>query len=213
MKSLHLPNLLHISLITLVTAFVFWDFSNLSLALSSNEFRAGHIIDDSIFFNPNAMGTQEIQNFLNAKVPSCDTNGDKPHTSGGIRRDYAASKGYSPPFTCLKDYRLDVSGKSEDSYCGCSVSSGNKSAAEIINEVSKACGINPMTLIVLLQKEQSLVADDWPWSIQYRSATGYGCPDSAECDSAYYGFFNQVYSAARQFQRYAKQASLFSYQH
>ena len=25
---------------------------------------------------------------------------------------------------------------------------------------------------------------------------GYGCPDTAACDAQYYGFFNQVYSAA-----------------
>jgi hypothetical protein len=64
---------------------------------------------------------------------------------------------------------------------------------------------------VLLQKEQSLLTDDWPWSIQYRSATGYGCPDTAPCDSEYYGFFNQVYSAARQFKRYGLDKDLFSY--
>ena len=32
---------------------------------------------------------------------------------------------------------------------------------------------------------------------------GQGCPDTAACDTAYYGFFNQVYGAARQFKRYA----------
>jgi hypothetical protein len=77
--------------------------------------------------------------------------------------------------------------------------------------VSEACGINPQVLIVLLQKEQSLVTDDWPWTTQYRSATGYGCPDTAPCDSEFYGFFNQVYSAARQFKRYVRDANLFSY--
>jgi hypothetical protein len=66
-------------------------------------------------------------------------------------------------------------------------------------------------LLVLLQKEQSLVSDDWPWSIQYRAATGYGCPDTAACDSEYYGFFNQVYNAARQSQRYVKQSHLFNF--
>lgn len=211
MKSLHLRKFPLFSLAAMLLASLLAPPA-ISLALSSSEFRGGHLIDDSIFFNPNSMGTQEIQNFLNSKVPSCDTNGDKAHSSGGIRRDYAASKGYSPPFTCLKDYRQDIPNKSSDSYCG-GVGSGNRSAAEIINEVSKACGVNPMALIVLLQKEQSLVTDDWPWSIQYRSATGFGCPDTAECDSAYYGFFNQIYSAARQFQRYAKQSSLFNYQH
>ena len=54
---------------------------------------------------------------------------------------------------------------------------------------------------MLLQKEQSLVTDDWPWSVQYRSATGYGCPDTAPCDAQYYGFTNQVNKAAWQFRR------------
>jgi uncharacterized protein with LGFP repeats len=31
---------------------------------------------------------------------------------------------------------------------------------------------------------------------------GYGCPDTAACDSTYNGLFNQLYMAARQFQRY-----------
>ena len=32
---------------------------------------------------------------------------------------------------------------------------------------------------------------------------GQGCPDTAACDTRYYGFFNQVYGAAWQFKRYA----------
>lgn len=213
MKSLHLSSRLSIALPTLVLTVLLFLFPTQSLALSSSEFRAGHLIDDSIFFNPTSMGAQEIQSFLNAKVPNCDTNGDKAHSNGSIRRDYAASEGYSPPFTCLKDYRQDVPATPADSYCSSGISSGNKSAAEIINDVAKACGINPMALIVTLQKEQSLVTDEWPWSIQYRSATGFGCPDTASCDSAYYGFFNQVYYAARQFQRYVKQSSQYNFQH
>src|SRR3990167_3597169 len=122
MRSLNLPNLKLFSFAVIFMVGVFLALPGNSLALSSSEFRAGHIIDDSIFFNPNAMGTQEIQNFLNAKVPSCDTNGDKPHSSGMIRRDYAATKGYYPPFTCLKDYRQDVPSKSADTYCSGGVS-------------------------------------------------------------------------------------------
>jgi hypothetical protein len=77
--------------------------------------------------------------------------------------------------------------------------------------VGQACNVNPKALIVTLEKEQSLVDDDWPWPIQYRSAMGYGCPDTAACDSDYYGFFNQVYNAARQFKRYGRDANLFNY--
>jgi hypothetical protein len=95
--------------------------------------------------------------------------------------------------------------------CKGSISSGIKTGAQIIYDVSQACGINPQVLIVLLQKEQSLITDDWPWSIQYRSATGYGCPDTAPCDSEYYGFFNQVYQAAKAFRRYEANPNGYNY--
>ena len=52
---------------------------------------------------------------------------------------------------------------------------------------------------MLLQKEQGLVTDTWPLNVQYRSATGYFCPDDEPCNSAYYGFTNQVRWAARMF--------------
>jgi hypothetical protein len=88
---------------------------------------------------------------------------------------------------------------------------GRKSAAQIINEVGASCGINPKVILITLQKEQSLITDDWPWSVQYEKATGYACPDTAACDPAYAGFFKQVYYGARQFKRYANDASSFRY--
>ena len=182
-----------------------------AVALSGNDFIASRIMDDAVFFNPNTMNTSNIQAFLNAKVPTCDTNGTQIYSGSTTRATYGTSQGYPPPYTCLKDYSQSIQGSSADSYCGGDIGAGTKLAAQIIYEVSQACGVNPKVLIVLLQKEQSLVTDDWPWSIQYRSATGYGCPDTASCDAQYYGFFNQVYNAARQFQRYAKQPGSFNY--
>ncbi len=180
-------------------------------AANPANFSAGRIIDDQIFFDPAGLSQSEIQNFLNAKVPTCDTNGNQMYGSTGLtRKQYAATKGYSTPFTCLKDYVTQTVSKPADAYCN-GYPQVQKTAAEIIYGVSQSCGINPRVLIVLLQKEQGLVTDDWPWTIQYRSATGYGCPDTAACDSQYYGFFNQVYSAARQFKYYAQNASSFNY--
>lgn len=179
-------------------------------ALSGSDFQASRIIDDSIFFNGTSMSPAEIQQFLNSKVPVCDTNGTQPY-GGTTRAEYAASRGYPAPFICLKDYRQDTPSKpAEPGLCG-TYSGANRSAAEIIYEVGVSCGISQRTLLVLLEKEQSLVTDDWPWSIQYRSATGYGCPDTAPCDAEYYGFFNQVYSAARQYKKYGRDASSFRY--
>lgn len=187
-------------------------------ALSGNEFRAGRIIDDSVMFNGDAMSASEIQNFLNAKLPSCDTNGSQAsshwYDAAGryyTRAEWGSINGYPAPYTCLKDYSESTPSKAADTYCANNYTGGAKSAAQIINDVSRACNVSQKSLLVLLQKEQGLVTDDWPWSIQYRSATGFGCPDTAACDSTYYGFFNQVYNAARQFQRYVKQSSLFNY--
>lgn len=144
---------------------------------------AGNIITDSVFTNKTTMNASQIQAFLNSKVPSCDTWGTQPSEyGGGTRRQWAEARGYNAPFTCLRDYRQ-----------------GGKNAAQIIYETAQKYTINPQVLLVLLQKEQGLVTDTWPLSIQYRSATGYGCPDNAACDADYYGFANQVKWAAIMF--------------
>lgn len=182
-------------------------------ALSGASFKAGRIIDDSVFNNSNTMTVSQIQNFLNAKVPVCDTNGQKMYSSTQTRAQYGASRGYPAPYTCLKTYKQTVPTvtNSGSDLCKGSITGGTKTAAQIIYDVSKACGVNPQTLIVLLQKEQSLITDDWPWSIQYRSATGYGCPDTAPCDSEFYGYFNQVYQAAKAFKRYEANPANYNY--
>ncbi len=180
-----------------LSQFVFVPFKKVA-ALTGSDFNAGYIIDDSVFFNPNAMTTLQVQEFLNSKVPICDVN----HAGSGTNQ---------PPFTCLKDFQQDVPAKAADQYCGGAITAGRKSAAQIIYDVGIGCGVSQKSLIVLLQKEQALVTDTWPWDIQYRSATGYGCPDTAACDTAYYGFFNQVYNAARQFKRYTLDSGSFNF--
>jgi hypothetical protein len=178
-------------------------------ALSGGDFSAGDIISDGIFFNGGDMSPQAIQAFLNAKVPVCDSWGQQPY-AGTTRAAYGASRGYPAPYTCLKEYVESIPGRLPDDLCT-GVGSGIKSSAQLIYEAGISCGVNPKALLVLLQREQTLVADDWPWSIQYQKATGFGCPDTAACDSQYYGFFNQVYSAARQFKRYARDRNLYSH--
>lgn len=173
-------------------------FSLQASAISGSDFRVDRVIDDSIFFDSTTMTTGDIQAFLNSKVPTCDTN-------------HAASGSNTPPFTCLKDYQQAVQGRPADQYCSGAVGAGTKSAAQIIKDISVACTVSPKVLIVLLQKEQSLVTDTWPWTTQYDHATGFACTDSAPCDPDFAGFFNQVWYAARQFQRYVKQPQNFTY--
>lgn len=207
-------------------------FTQIASALSGSDFRAGRIIDDPVFYNRSAMSVTQIQNFLNAKLPTCDTNGTKNYSyhyrsSDGrvnnsndpwittTRATYGhrvevwqdkigePSKGSKAPYTCLKSYKQNTPYKAGQSgLCSAINAKTGRSSANIINDVVQACGVSAKVLLVLLDKEQSLVTDDWPWGIQYRSATGYGCPDDAACDSEYYGFFNQIYHAALQYKRY-----------
>lgn len=191
-----------------------------SFALSGSEFNNANIIDDSIFFNSGTMSASSIQTFLNGKVPTCDTNGTQPY-AGTTRAAYSTSRGYPPPYTCLKDFTQTVPSIAADSFCSQGINAGTYSAAQIIYYVSRACSINPQTLMVILQKEQSLITDDWPWSNQYTKATGFGCPDSDlpsnvdannnNCYDEYEGFFKQVYYSARQFNRYVQQPENYNY--
>lgn len=74
-------------------------------------------------------------------------------------------------------------------------------AAEVIYSASKQYRINPKYLIVLLQKEQSLITDPNPSQKQLDWATGYAVCDSClmtdEEIQKYKGFYNQVTNAAK----------------
>jgi len=180
--------------------------------VTAGDWSATRITDDAVFFKANTLNPGDIQNFLNAKVPTCDTNGTQPsgHAGYATRADWSIAQGVPPPFICLRDFTQAIPSVTADAYCN-GIGGGTKSAADIIFNVAQACNINPEVLIVLLQKEQTLVSDDWPWPVQYRSATGYGCPDTAACDTSYYGFFNQVYNAGRQFRRYITQPDSYNF--
>ena len=205
-------NRLIIYFLILIFTFLIFAFPAETKALSGNQFQSGRIIDNNVFFNGNDMDIPSIQAFLNSKVPICDSSGLKPsnHPGYSTRAEWGAANGYPAPYICLKDFTISTYGIASDSYCN-GLGYGIYTAAGVIYSAAKACNINPKVLIVLLQKEQGLVADEWPWPIEYAAATGYGCPDTANCDPSYKGFLNQVYFAARQYNIYSKNPSLFNY--
>lgn len=151
------------------------------------KFRPGNIISNDVFYDAGTMNEGQIDAFLRARVPSCQSG-----------------------YTCLKDFRQSTTTREADAYCGRYAGGSSESAARIIQKVAAACGINPQVLIVTLQKEQGLVTHTWPSDWRYTTAMGQGCPDTAACDTRYYGFFNQVYGAARQFKLYG-QSSYFTW--
>jgi hypothetical protein len=158
-------------------------------AATGSDFAAGNIISDAVFYNPGAMSQADIQAFIVSKEPSC-------------------ASGY----TCLKSYSENVTSRAADNRCGGALNGGTLSASAIIYGVAQACGINPQVFLVILEKEQGLVSSSAPSSTRYQRAMGFACPDTAPCNTLYYGFANQVYSAAHQFKSYQASPGSWSYQ-
>lgn len=180
-------------------------FGSAASAADAREYKAGRIIDDSVFTNTNAMSVEQIQAFLDSKMPSCDTYG----TGGGTytnRNWIEDNLGISPPYRCVRDYRENPD-TGANNYGTWTNPAGSLSSAELIYRYSRQFNINPQVLIVTLQKENGLITDNIPIPRQYQQAMGFGCPDHVApgqpvCDPAYNSFSNQLYQAARHFRGY-----------
>jgi hypothetical protein len=148
----------------------------------ATEFDPGHIVSDDAFYDSAAMSEEEIQAFLESV--SC-------RPDEGVK--------------CLADYTQSTTTQPAVGGAHCAEYRGGirERASRIIAKAAEACGISPRSLLVLLQKEQSLLTR--PTVSGYERATGYGCPDTADCDAKYFGFFNQVYNAAWQFRQYTEE--------
>ena len=150
-------------------------------AANLGAFDPGYIISDYQISNYTSMTEAQIQNFLKSKNGCNDYNTGKTsnnvgHLSESTPYSWHVKDGH---YVCMADENFN-----------------GESAAHIIWQAAQDYRINPQVLIVLLQKEQGLITDTFPNSVQYRSATGFGCPDTAACSSKYYGFKNQVRNAA-----------------
>jgi hypothetical protein len=162
-------------------------------AADLGQFNPGNIISDELFFDGSGMSADEVRRFVELKGINCRAGSDGT--------------------PCLKDYRQDTTTRAADQYCSGYVGAAQESAATIIAKAARACDISPRVLLVMLQKEQSLVTNSGSslYARRYREAMGYACPDTAPCDPAYNGFQNQVYSAARRFQVYAANPTSYGY--
>ena len=147
----------------------------------TTDFDPGFIVSDDSFYDSSAMSEQGIQAFLEGV--DCRPEDRVP---------------------CLADYKQTTVTQPDAGSGHCTEYEGDtrERASRIIAKVAVACGVSPRTLLVLLQKEQSLLTR--PSESGYLRAMGYGCPDTADCDTRYFGFFNQVYKAAWQFRQYTE---------
>ncbi|AEE46625.1 hypothetical protein [Cellulomonas fimi] len=163
-------------------------------AADLSRFDPGLIISDALFYDSRTMSAGAVQSFLDTKGARC-----VPAADG------------TP---CLRQYTESTSSRAADARCTKPYQgAANESAAQIITKVAEACGINPQVILATLQKEQGLVTASGSslTPTRYRSAMGFGCPDTAACNSLYYGFFNQVYSAASQLRNYANNPTRYSH--
>jgi len=161
-----------------------------SAQAADEKFDPGHLISDALMFDGGSMSVAQIQSFLNGKVKTC---------SASAQRE------------CLKSIKVTQAAKpAVDNRCtGDIPAKTNQSAAQVIYAAAVACNVSPKVLLVNLQKEQGLITKTSPTATNYKIAMGYGCPDTAACDSEYFGFSNQVYWAARAFQAYKNSPGSF----
>lgn len=157
-------------------------------AADMTQFDPGNIISDEVFYDRWAMSQDQVRSFLITRLGSCAAGA-----------------------TCLLNYRESTWTRASDSYCAGYQGAPNETPEAVIVKVAQSCGINPRVLLVTLQKEQSLLTTRSLRPRQLEIAMGYGCPDSAPCDAQYYGFYNQVYMAARQFTRYKSLPASYRY--
>ncbi len=156
-------------------------------AYSLDRFDPGLIISDYVMGDYNSMTEEEIQEFL-TKKNSC-SNKDYDYYQYLSQNQKYEWHWKDDHFVCL----------SEELFGDGEIIGEGETAAHIIWQAAQDYKINPKVLIVLLEKETSLITDKIPNNGDYRKATGYGCPDFAACNEKYYGFKNQVRNAASMF--------------
>lgn len=74
-----------------------------------------------------------------------------------------------------------------------------RTAAELIYDAGKKWGLNPQVILVLLQKEQSLITGSFSTDAALQKAldraVGFGCPDYEGCGDIFLGFYRQLFGS------------------
>ncbi len=156
-------------------------------------FDPNNIISDLEILDYSAMDLNDIQKFLENK--------------GSYLADYSCSDA-SGVTRKASEIIYNAAVKSYD--CDGAGLSDNPTDEERALKCRKVT-INPKFLLVLLQKEQSLIEESSPSQKNLDWATGYGCPDSGGCNPRWQGFGKQINSAALQFRDYLDRPQLYTY--
>jgi hypothetical protein len=175
-------------------AFFVFQVKNLKASVDPN-FDPNFIISDEEMLNTNSMSLLEIQNFLESK------------------NSYLATYQTLNAYGTLKTAAEIIYDAATANYrCPDTIDISENPGEEMIKLFcEKIRTVNPKFLIILIQKESSLIENPNPIQRHLDQATGYGCPDSGGCDPRWHGFGKQVNSAALQFLAYMQYPNRYPY--
>lgn len=157
-------------------------------------FNPNRILNDNDLLDTNSMGLADIQTFLQNKG-SFLANYTAPNANGVTKS--------------AAEIIYDASRNNFD--CDGVELSDSPTEAEKQQKCKRITTVNPKFLLVLLQKEASLIEDSSPTTSRLDWATGYGCPDSWVCNPYYKGFGKQINSASLQFRAYMNESEKYNY--
>lgn len=158
------------------------------------QFNPNRIIENNELLAYDSMGLADIQNFLQKKG-SFLANYNTTNTHGDIKS--------------AAEIIYDASHNNYD--CDGVTLSDKPTEEEKKLKCKHITTVNPKFLLVLLQKEASLIEDASPTQSRLDWATGYGCPDGWVCNPYYKGFGKQVNSASLQFLAYMNEPNRYKY--
>lgn len=183
-------NIVFLSLIVFLGVFCFFKTTNAAT------FDPNFIISDEEMTDASSLDINDIQAFLAGK--------------GSYLARYTTTDAYGISKTAAEiiyNAANNYDCETNDMYS--SLSESQKTA------LCEPATINPKLLLVLLQKEQSLIEDGSPSQKQLDWATGYGICDSCSMNDPalqrYRGFGKQVNSAALQFFDYLQNPNYYTY--
>lgn len=157
-------------------------------------FNPNRILEDNDILNYNSLDLTAIQDFLNFK--------------NGILKNYSTENAYGE----VKSAAEIIYNAARNNYDCTGVTLSEQSSEE---ERRLKCRtittVNPQLLLVLLQKEASLIEDPNPSQGRLDAATGYGCPTGQSCNPYWKGFGKQVNSAALQFLAYMQSPARYGF--
>lgn len=187
-------NIIILAIFTVIYIFSF-KAKEVEAQISNNEiFNPNNIISDQEMMDVDSMSLADIQNFLVNKQ--------------SFLANYQTSNAYGDSKTAAQII-YDAAKNNYD--CDGITLSATPTEAERKLKCRQITTVNPKFLLVLLQKEQSLIKNPSPTQKALDEATGYGCPTGQSCNPYWKGFGKQVNSAALQFLAYIKEPSKYSF--